>query len=382
MAELTHVGYIVSHYPHKVFGHDGGLGTSVFNLAEMLSQKIKVSVFVYGQDKDFVIKEGNHTIYSIKNIKREPGFYYNRKHIETFINKKIAEEQIQIIEAPDWTGITAFMRFSIPLVIRFHGSDTYFCHIEGRKQKWKNKFFERVAVTGADAFVAPTAYAGKVSKELFKLSREVKTIHYGIRLENFENNEPENFTEGLILYLGTLIRKKGVLELPGIFKNVLKKYPKAKLVLAGSDAPDIQTGNKSTWKLVQDMMDKEMKERVEYMGRIPYGNVREMVKRANVCVFPTYAETLGMVTIESMAMQKPVVNSNIGWAQELMEDGRSGFLVHPSDHDLFAKRIVSVLESKAYAIEIGKEARNYVTGKFDIRKQVEKNMEFYSQLLS
>ena len=41
------------------------------------------------------------------------------------------------IEAPDWTGITAFMRLKAPLVIRFHGSDTYFCHLE--KTASKNK---------------------------------------------------------------------------------------------------------------------------------------------------------------------------------------------------------------------------------------------------
>ncbi|GLB52053.1 glycoside hydrolase [Neptunitalea chrysea] len=382
MTKLTHVGYIVSHYPHEVFGHDGGLGTSVFNLVEMLSQKIKVSVFVYGQEKNFEIKEGNHTIYSIKNTTKKPGFYFNRKHIESFINRKIKEEAIQLIEAPDWTGITAFMKFPIPLVIRFHGSDTYFCHIEGRKQKWKNKFFERVAVSGADAFIAPTAYAGKVSKELFKVTKQVETIHYGLKLENFDNDEPESFTEGLIFYIGTLIRKKGVLELPHIFKNVLNRCPNAQLVLAGSDAPDIETGASSTWELIQDMMDESLSKQVTYMGKIPYSKVREMVQKAHVCVFPTYAETLGMVTIESMAMQKPVVNSNIGWAQELMEDGKSGFLVHPSNHEFYSQRIISLLSDKELSLNIGKEGRVYVEEKFDIRKQAEKNIEFYTQLLS
>jgi glycosyltransferase involved in cell wall biosynthesis len=56
------------------------------------------------------------------------------------------------------------------------------------------------------------------------------------------------------------------------------------------------------------------------------------MKQAQVCIFPSFAETLGMVTIESMALQKPVVNTSIGWAPELIIDG-SGFL-HPQNHSI------------------------------------------------
>ncbi|GLB50847.1 glycosyltransferase family 4 protein [Neptunitalea lumnitzerae] len=383
MAALSHVGYIVSHYPHKAFGHDGGLGTSVYNLVENLSEKIKVSVFVYGQQKDFVITEGNQTLYSIKSPATKLGFYYNRKHIEQFVNDKIKKDHIQLIEAPDWTGITALMNFPVPLVIRFHGSDAYFCHIEGRKQKFKNKLFESLAVKNAHSYIAPTTFAGEVSKELFKIKdKEVRTIHYGLELEKFHNPSPDDFEEGLVLYMGTLIRKKGVLELPEIMQKVVKEYPNAKLLMAGSDAPDIRTGANSTWQLMQDKMSEEVKGCVTYLGRVPYTEISELVKKAHVCVFPTYAETLGMVTIESMVMQKPVVNSNIGWAQELMEDGKSGYLVHPSNHDLYAERIVALLKDKELCKQMGVEAKKYVTEKFDIKKQVDKNIAYYEEILS
>ena len=132
-----------------------------------------------------------------------------------------------MIEAPDWTGITAFMRFNIPLVIRFHGSDTYFCHIEKRAQKFKNRLFETLAVRNAKGFIAPTKYAGEVSAQLFGLQKEqVKTIHYGLDLTLFNNEHPEIFEKGLILYIGTIIRKKGVFELPVIFNKVKAQFPK------------------------------------------------------------------------------------------------------------------------------------------------------------
>jgi hypothetical protein len=65
-------------------------------------------------------------------------WYQYRKFLQQYLNRVIAADKIDLIEAPDWTGITAFMKINAPLVVRFHGSDAYFCHLEHRKQKMKN----------------------------------------------------------------------------------------------------------------------------------------------------------------------------------------------------------------------------------------------------
>ena len=358
MDNQLHIGYIVSHYPHQAFGHDGGLGTSVYNLVERIRRKnVRVSVFVYGQNEDFVIQEENLTIYSIKMLKKGFfKFYFYRKLLAEFINRKINAEKIDLIEAPDWTGITAFMHFKVPLVIRFHGSDAYFCHLEQRKQKFKNFLFEKMAIRNATTFIAPTNFAGELSAKLFGITKKVTTIHYGLDLQKFHNPTPEIYEKGLIVYVGTVIRKKGVMELPAIFKLVLNEFPEAKLVIIGGDSPDIKTQSDSTWNLMKRQFSESDLERVDYLGKIPYQKVQDYIKQANVCVFPTFAETLGMVTIESMALQKPVVNSNIGWANELIVDGESGFLVHPENHNLFADTIVQLLSDEDLAIKIGQNA--------------------------
>lgn len=104
-----------------------------------------------------------------------------------------------------------------------------------------------------------------------------------------------------------------------------KSIPNAKLILIGGDSFDIQTGSDSTWKIMQNSFEPEDLENVSYLGQIAYKEVQQHIKEANVCVFPSFAETLGMVTIEAMAMQKAIVNTNIGWAQELINDQESGF---------------------------------------------------------
>ncbi len=379
-----HIAFLTPEFPHERVAHAAGIGTSIKNLVVALAkEKVKVSVFVYGQQEDAVLIEEGMTIHLIKNRKYKfMGWYYHRKYLQNYLNKHILSEQIDAVEAPDWTGITAFMRLKVPMVIRFHGSDTYFCHIEKRHQKAKNFWFEKLATRKAKAFIAPTTYAGKISQELFDIkNKTIQTIHYGLELNRFENPNPALFEKGMLLYIGTIIRKKGVFELPEIFKKVRLQFPEVKLILIGGDSSDVQTGSHSTWQLLQKEFDTNDLEKVSYLGKIPYQEVQNYIKQAHVCIFPSFAETLGMVTIESMALQKPVVNTNIGWAQELIVDGESGFLVHPHDHSLYADRIISLLDDMDLCFSMGVKARKRVEAVFDIEKIVQQNILFYQSII-
>lgn len=380
-----HIAFLTPEYPHDRVAHAAGIGTSIKNLVVALAKKkITVSVFVYGQQEDAVFAEDEITIHLIKNRKfKFMGWYWHRKYLQNYINAQILAKKIDVIEAPDWTGITAFMNLKAPLVIRFHGSDTYFCHLEKRHQKAKNFWFEKCAVQKAKAFIAPTNYAGAVSKQLFGIKDKViQTIHYGVALDQFQNKNPEIFENGLILYIGTIIRKKGVFELPEILKKVSIQHPRARLILVGGDSTDIQTGSSSTWRLLEQEFDSADLAKVTFLGKIPYQQVQEYIKKAHLCVFPSFAETLGMVTIESMALQKPVVNTAIGWAQELIVDGESGFLVHPQDHSLYANKIIALLKDPNLCLNMGINARKRVEDVFDIEKIAQKNIVFYQSITS
>ncbi|NBL64843.1 glycosyltransferase [Flavobacterium sp. NST-5] len=379
-----HIAFLTPEYPHQKVNHAAGIGTSIKNLALALAKNgVRVSVVVYSQKEFAVFQENGVTIHLIPHKKyRFFTWYFYRKHLQNYLNQLTIQEKVDLIEAPDWTGITAFMKFKVPLVIRFHGSDAYFCHLENRKQKFKNFWFEKLALKSAKAFIAPTKFAGELTQQLFKIkSQQIQIIYNGLQLSHFSNKNPGVFEPGLILYYGTIIRKKGVLELPEIMKNVILQYPDVTLILIGGDSADVKTNSKSTWELLKSNCDTALKNKIKYLGKVPYHEVQEYIKKANVCIFPTYAETLGMVTIESMAMQKAVVNSNIGWANELIIDSESGFLIYPSDHEQYAKAIVKVLQNPELAQEIGKKARERVEAKFDIEKIAEQNIEFYKSQL-
>ncbi len=379
-----HIGFITPEYPHPQIGNSGGLGTSLRNLVEGLRQKqIEITVFVYQHETESVFEENGIRFHLIQNKSYGRfGWYFYRKHLMRYVNKVVKAEKIDLLEAPDWTGITAFMRFKVPLVVRFHGSDTYFCHLDNRPQKWKNRWFERQALRPATAFVAPTHFAGTMSAELLGVNPDrIQVIHYGLDLSQFNNRAPEKFTSYRLLNIGTLIRKKGVFQLMEIFNQLVDKYPETELFLIGPDSKDVQTGSKSTWSLMQELLSVEAKKRVRYLGKVPYQEVQDHIKNAHVCAFPSLAETLGMVTIESMAMKKAVVNTNMGWAHDLIDDGEDGFLVDPNDIDHFSETVGRLFDDAQLTKNIGEAARIKTERTFDMDKIVDQNIEFYRNVI-
>lgn len=376
------IAFLTPEYPHPKTGLAGGIGTSIFNLVKALSALgHHISILVYGQDKDdYFIEQGIH-IYKIKNIKvKGLSLMFTQKKVERLINSLYDSGKIDIVEAPDWTGFTAFMNLKCPLVIRENGSDTYFCHLDGRKVKFKNKFLEKRALKKADGIMSVSAYTGYLTNRLLGLKRDFTVIPNGIDTSVFKLslNHQENKT---ILYFGTLIRKKGLLELPDIFNLVHETDKEVTLVLVGKDSGDIKTGSSSTWQLMQALFNKSAMEKVSYLGSVAYTEIRHLIEDATVCVFPTFAEALPVSWLEAMAMEKAIVASNIGWANEMIEDGYEGYLVHPTDHAKFATRILELLKDVDKQCQFGKAAREKVKTTFSQDIIAKRSVEFYKTIL-
>ena len=136
------IAFLTPEYPHLTMKDTGGIGSSIFNLSKALSGLgHEISILVYGQDKDDYFVEDDIHFFKIKNIRvKGLSLILTQKKVERLLNSLYESGKIDIVEAPDWTGFTAFINAKCPLVIREHGSDTYFCHLDNRKVKFKNKF--------------------------------------------------------------------------------------------------------------------------------------------------------------------------------------------------------------------------------------------------
>ena len=377
------IAFLTPEYPHPKTGSSGGIGTSIKNLAlGLIAQNAKVIVLVYGQKVDDIFIDQNIEIHQIKNIKSKGlSWWLTRKKIENKINQLHKENKIDIVEAPDWTGITSFIKpKKCPIVIKLHGSDTYFCDLEGRKVKWINKFHEKRALKNANGHIAVSKFVAEQTNKVFNQKINYTVIHNGIDVNNFNSVQQENENHA-ILYLGTLIRKKGVLELPLIFNEVIKEIPNASLHLVGGDSADILTTSTSTWELMKPLFSSEAITKVTYHGKVPYEKVNHFLEQTTLCIFPSFAEAFPVSWLEAMAKGKAVVASNIGWGPEVIKNNLEGFLISPTNHVEYANAIISIFKDGELKQNIQDNARSKVENSFDINLIAKQNIIYYKSVI-
>lgn len=376
------IAFLTPEYPHVKTGKAGGIGTSILNLSKgLIALNHSVVILIYGQDEDAYFEDNGICFYKIKNIKvKGISFYLTQKKVQRLIDKLYQEQKIDIVESPDWTGFSAFVNPKCPLVIRQNGSDTYFCYLDKRKVKFKNQFLEKRALKMAKGIISVSAFTGTLTNKLFNLNREFTVIPNGIDVKAFSPMHSDRKKQ-TILYFGTLIRKKGLLELTSIFNLVNKKNAAVELVLVGKDSPDITTGSSSTWQLMQPLFSKLALTKVNYRGPVKYSEIQNLIKQATICVFPTFAEALPVSWLEAMAMEKAIVASNVGWAKEMIDDGVEGYLVHPTEHELYSERILELLDDANKQKHFGTAARIKAKNDFSNSVVAEKSINFYNKYI-
>jgi len=376
------IAFLTPEYAHPKTGSYGGIGTSIKNLAKGLSlQNCIVHILVYGQNEEGIFEDNGIVIHQIKNIKfKGLSWYLTRKKIQNYINQLVENKEIDMVEAPDWTGITSFIKTKCPMVIKLHGSDTYFCHLEQRPVKCINKYHEKRALKNANGFISVSQFTANVTNDVFGLNKKFTVIPNGIDATTFtsDGNTAEKNT---ILYFGSIIRKKGLLELPLIFSEIIQKNPNTKLILIGKDVPDISTGNSSTWAMMQKLFTDNALKNVTYLGSIPHQEIQYYIQQAAICVFPSFAEAFPVSWLEAMALKKAIVASNIGWSKEVIDAGENGFLIYPKNHQEFAEKIVELIENSKLQKEFRKKSRNKVLEKFSQESVAYQNLKYYKSII-
>lgn len=373
-----HVAFLTTEYPPLP---SGGIGTSIRNLARALvARGDRASVLVAGagvafEDRGVTVRFTGET-----NVPKV-GWLWDARRAQRELNGMIRRDGVDVIEAHDWCGPSAGLRLERPLSVRCHGAATYFAHLLSESVRPSVRWTETLALRQANDCVAVSRFTADLTRRLFRLRSEVGVIPNGIDLSQFAPAEMEETEPDTILYFGTLARKKGVLDLCRIFSRVVERRPRARLLFVGRDAPDTRTGSRSTLALCQQQLSTPARERVEFLGAQPHDRVQDYVRRAALCVFPSYAEAFPVAWLEAMACAKAVVGYDTGWAREVVRAGESGVLVPTGDTEAFAHTIEELLLDDDARLRLGRAARARVEARFTAERIARRSVERYAQLL-
>jgi glycosyltransferase involved in cell wall biosynthesis len=165
---------------------------------------------------------------------------------------------------------------------------------------------------------------------------------------------------------------KGLETLVAAMDIVLRKFPRAHLRIAG-DGP---AGN----GLRELAAELQIGERVTFLGW--QEDLNPLFQSSDVFAVPSVAEGLGIAALEAMAAGLPVVASNVGGLPEVVDHGRTGWLVPPGDPDALAARIAELLSDRDLRLRMGHEGRDRVTEKFAPATMVRQIQSVYAGLVT
>ncbi|MBX2828654.1 MAG: glycosyltransferase family 4 protein [Flavobacteriaceae bacterium] len=373
-----HILFLSGEYP---LWTSGGVGTFIQTLGRALV-KDGHSVTVLGQGKDkeevYLEDEGIRIFRLPKNTSKLPNFVFNARQINRKLKIIQKENPISIIESAEGGLALITKKHPAKKVIRLHGGHHFFAEAERRPIHWRKGKLEKMSFKKADGFIAISQYVKQHTQNYLSYGNKpvsIINLPVGIPSEGINaSTDPDR-----ILFAGTICEKKGVKELVEAFQIVKEHYPEKHLDLFGREwfYPDGTTFEAE----IRNSFPASHFENIHFMGAIPRKELDEKYAKAAFCVFPSHMETQGLVSLEAMALAKPVIFSQYGPGPETIEHGTNGLLCDvykPSD---IAEKMIWCIEHPKKANELGIKGRKTVAEKYDPNKILRQNVSFYKSLL-
>ena len=199
---------------------------------------------------------------------------------------------------------------------------------------------------------------------LEKHSIKAKKVHIlggiGLKLEQYPySTAPTNPVH--FLFIGRLLKEKGIFELAEAAKIVKEQYPKCVITVLGAIDPE------NMGALKQEQLDKLIEEKIfSYPGYV--NNVQEWIKNCSVFILPSYREGIPRSTQEAMAIGRPVITTDVPGCRETVVDGVNGFLIPKWNSKALAEKMIYFIENPEQVNIMGEESYKMAVEKFDAKK--------------
>jgi alpha-maltose-1-phosphate synthase len=388
-----HIALLTREYPPEVYG---GAGTHVEYLTRELRRLTEVSVHCWGAPRTEPGVTSHQPWSALSEPKPEST---TLQAISIDLAMSAAVKGADLVHSHTWYanlgGHLSKLMWSIPHVMTIHSLEPL--------RPWKaeqlgggyalSMFCERTAIEAADAVIAVSRGVREDVLNCYPAVNpdRVHVIYNGIDPEIYR---PQPSAETLtrfgidrsrpfVLFNGRITRQKGLtLLLAAAFK--LDPHYQLVIVASSPDTPEIAAE-------VGALAARVSAERGNLIWIDHFISREDLIhlhSHAAVFVCPSIYEPFGLVILEAMACETPVVASRVGGIPEIVVEGETGYLVDydPADLDRFttelADRIDRLLRDTTLAAKMGKAGRERVLQHFGWRAIASQTVRLYETLLS
>lgn len=396
-------GLFTREYPPNVYG---GAGVHVEYLSRELAKKIEVEVHCWGDQN---LDQGNLHVrgdqpWSEISTGTEGKFKAALETMSLNLTQVKALTGVDVAHTHTWyvsfAGLLAKKLYNIPFVLTTHSLEPL--------RAWKaeqlgsgyaiSSWIERTAILEADAVIAVSKGTKEDILRVYPLPAErVHVIYNGIDLDEYRKTSDTSALEAFgvdprepyVLFVGRITRQKGVTHLVDAVRYLA---PNTQVVLcAGApDTPEIAT---------------EMRQKVEAARRanprviwiekmVSKPEVIQLYSNARVFCCPSVYEPFGIINLEAMACEAPVVASSTGGIKEVVVDGETGYLVpfqqdangFATEPDRFARDLAAklndLLGDPEKCTRFGKAGRRRVEQVFSWTAIADQTIALYRELIA
>ena len=218
---------------------------------------------------------------------------------------------------------------------------------------------KRLIVRRCDALTTVSQAMKKHTLDLGATLDKTSVISMGVDTANtFIPSLLKRRSNDELLFVGRLSVQKGLELLIRAMPQVVAAYPRSKLKVVGQ-GPD--------QRVLQALGEAlGVAKSIEFVGGIENAKLPEYYQKAALLVFPSATEEgFGLVCVEALACECPVIASDLLAAREIIQDGETGLLFPRGDHNKLASKIIELLTDPALRHKIGQAGRSFVTQRFD-----------------
>jgi len=314
---------------------------------------------------------------------------------------------VDIVHCHTWYthfgGCLTKVLHDVPLVLTTHSLEPH--------RPWKadqlgsayaaSTWVERTAYQNADGVVAVSQSMRQDVQSLYGVAPDrIRVIHNGIDLEQYRPTpNPQVLAEfgidpelPFVLFVGRITKQKGILHLV----NAIRSFRDGVQVVLCAGAPDTPEIGKQMADAVEAARQVTSNKIIWIPEMLPREKIISLYTHAAIFVCPSVYEPFGIINLEAMACETPVVASAVGGIPEVVEHGDTGLLVpaetvdhaeveprHPQQfaRDL-AAAVNTLLDDADLRARMGRRARERVEQKFSWTSIARQTLAFYEEIIT
>lgn len=257
----------------------------------------------------------------------------------------------------------------IPDIIHLHGSEF---------EKWYNESNERTQnkiktmLRECSAFIV---LGEKWNAVINRIEPKTKTVVVSNTVHIPNYTVKWNDTKFQILFLGVLIKRKGVEDLIKAI-SLLKEnnqLSNLRFVIAGTGVEE-----EHLKKLANE---QQVEQWIEFAGWTDGVAKEKYLKESQALVLPSYNEGLPIAVLEAISYGLPIIATDVGDMAAAVKNGQNGFLIQPGDIQALAEKIVQLYSDKENYTRMSSESKKIANGEFSDEKYFEQILNCYQKAL-